>query len=51
LKFDVVVERSEDNCYVAYVAKLLGRHAQAKTSNKLVERIRKATELYSNVDS
>jgi predicted RNase H-like HicB family nuclease len=51
LKFDVVVERSEDSYYVAYVAKLLGRHTQAKTSNKLVERIRKATELYPNVNS
>jgi predicted RNase H-like HicB family nuclease len=42
LKFDVVVERSEDSYYVAYVAKLLGRHTQAKTSNKLVERIKES---------
>jgi predicted RNase H-like HicB family nuclease len=51
LRFDVVVERSEDGCYVAYALELLGRHTQAKTSNKLVERIKEATELYPNVNS
>jgi predicted RNase H-like HicB family nuclease len=44
-EFDVVIERDSDGYYVASVPALPGCHTQAKTLDKLMERIREAAEL------
>lgn len=49
LKFGVIVEKDEDNYYVAYVPELPGCHTQAKTLDELMERIKEAIELYLEV--
>jgi predicted RNase H-like HicB family nuclease len=43
--FDVIIERDEQGYYVATVAELHGCHTQAKSLDKLMERIREAIEL------
>jgi predicted RNase H-like HicB family nuclease len=43
--FDVIIERDEEGYYVATVAALPGCHTQAKSLDKLMERIREAIEL------
>ncbi|MEM3546170.1 MAG: type II toxin-antitoxin system HicB family antitoxin [Candidatus Bathyarchaeia archaeon] len=49
MKFGVIVEKDEDNYYVAYVPELPGCHTQAKTLDELMERIKEAIELYLEV--
>jgi predicted RNase H-like HicB family nuclease len=44
--FPVVIEQDEDGFYVASVPGLPGCHTQAKTLDKLMERIKEAVELY-----
>jgi predicted RNase H-like HicB family nuclease len=44
-EFDVVIERDSEGYYVASVPALPGCHTQAKTLDKLMERIREAAEL------
>jgi predicted RNase H-like HicB family nuclease len=44
-EFSVVVERDEDGYYVASVPQLRGCHTQARSLDKLMERIREAIEL------
>ena len=44
-EFNVVVERDEDGYYVASVPALPGCHTQARSLDKLMERIREAIEL------
>jgi predicted RNase H-like HicB family nuclease len=44
--FTIIIERDEDGYYVASVLELKGCHTQAKTQDKLMERIREAIELY-----
>ena len=44
-EFDVVIERDREGYYVATVPALPGCHTQAKTLDKLMERIREAAEL------
>lgn len=44
-EFDVVIERDSEGYYVATVPTLPGCHTQAKTLDKLMERIREAAEL------
>jgi predicted RNase H-like HicB family nuclease len=44
-EFDVVIERDAEGYYVASVPALPGCHTQAKTLDKLMERIREAAEL------
>ena len=44
-EFDVVIERDTEGYYVATVPTLPGCHTQAKTLDKLMERIREAAEL------
>ena len=44
-KFSVVVERDEEGYYVASVPALPGCHTQARSLDKLMERIREAIEL------
>jgi len=43
--FDVIIERDEEGYYVAAVPELPGCHTQAKSLDKLMERIREAIEL------
>ncbi len=43
--FSVIVERDSEGWYVASVPELSGCHTQAKSLDKLMERIREAIEL------
>jgi predicted RNase H-like HicB family nuclease len=43
--FTVIIERDEDGYYVASVPALQGCHTQAKTLDRLMQRIREAVEL------
>lgn len=46
MKFAVVVEKDELGYYVASVPELPGCHTQAKTLDKLTERVKEAIEVY-----
>jgi predicted RNase H-like HicB family nuclease len=46
LKFAVVVEKDEEEYYVASVPELPGCHTQAKTLDELTTRIKEAIEVY-----
>jgi predicted RNase H-like HicB family nuclease len=47
----VIVERDEDGYYVASVPGLPGCHTQARSLDKLIERIREAIEICLEVES
>lgn len=49
-EFNVVIERDSEGYYVASVPALRGCHTQAKSLDKLMERIREAIELYLEVE-
>lgn len=49
-EFNVIIERDEEGFYVASVPELQGCHTQAKSLDKLMERIREAIELCLEVD-
>jgi len=49
-EFSVVVERDEEGYYVASVPALQGCHTQARSLDKLMERIREAIELCLEVE-
>jgi len=49
-EFNVIIERDEDGYYVASVPELQGCHTQAKSLDKLMERIREAVELCLEVE-
>ena len=49
-EFDVVVERDEDGYFVASVPALPGCHTQARSLDKLMERIQEAVSLYLEVE-
>ena len=49
-EFSVVVERVEEGYYVASVPALPGCHTQARSLDKLMERIREAIELCLEVE-
>ena len=49
-EFSVVVQRDEDGFYVAKVPELPGCHTQARSLDKLMERIREAIELCLEVE-
>jgi predicted RNase H-like HicB family nuclease len=49
-EFSVIVERDEDGYYVASVPELPGCHTQARSLDKLIERIREAIELCLEVE-
>jgi len=49
-EFSVIVERDEEGFYVASVPALPGCHTQARSLDKLLERIREAIELYLEVE-
>ena len=50
-EFNVIIERDEEGNYVASVPELTGCHTQAKSLDKLMERIREAVELCLEVDN
>ena len=50
-EFSVVVERDEEGYYVASVPALPGCHTQARSLDKLMERIREAIQLCLEVES
>jgi predicted RNase H-like HicB family nuclease len=50
-EFSVIVERDEDGYYVASVPELRGCHTQARSLDKLIERVREAIELCLEVES
>lgn len=50
MEFNVVIERDSEGYYVASVPHLPGCHTQAKSLDKLMERIREAIELYLEVE-
>ena len=49
-EFNVIIERDEEGYYVASVPELKGCHTQAKSLDKLMERIREAIELCLEVE-
>jgi predicted RNase H-like HicB family nuclease len=49
-EFSVIVERDEEGYYVASVPALPGCHTQARSLDKLIERIREAIELCLDVE-
>jgi predicted RNase H-like HicB family nuclease len=49
-EFSVVVERDEEGYYVASVPTLPGCHTQARSLDKLMERVREAIELCLEVE-
>jgi predicted RNase H-like HicB family nuclease len=49
-EFSVVVQRDEEGFYVATVPELHGCHTQARSLDKLMERIREAIELCLEVE-
>ena len=46
MKFAVLVEKDEEGYYVASVPDLPGCHTQARTLDKLMERVKEAIEAY-----
>ena len=50
-EFNLIIERDSEGYYVASVAELHGCHTQAKSMDKLMERIREAIELCLEVQS
>ena len=49
-EFIVIIERDSEGYYVASVPELQGCHTQAKSLDKLMERIREAIELCLEVE-
>lgn len=49
-EFSVIVERDGEGYYVASVPELPGCHTQARSLDKLIERVREAIELYLEVE-
>ncbi len=49
-EFSVIVERDEEGYYVASVPELRGCHTQARSLDKLMERIREAIQLCLEVE-
>jgi predicted RNase H-like HicB family nuclease len=49
-EFSVIVHRDEEGFYVASVPELRGCHTQARSLDKLMERVREAIELCLEVE-
>jgi predicted RNase H-like HicB family nuclease len=49
-EFSVIVERDEDGYYVATVPELRGCHTQARSLDKLMERVREVVELCLEIE-
>lgn len=50
-EFSVIVERDEEGYYVASVPELPGCHTQARSLDKLIDRVREAIELCLEIES
>ena len=50
-EFTVIVERDESGCYLASVPELPGCHTQARSLDKLMDRVKEAIELCRDVQS
>ncbi len=50
-EFTIIIEKDEDDIYVASVPELEGCHTQAKTLDELRDRIKEAILLYLEVKS
>jgi predicted RNase H-like HicB family nuclease len=50
-EFSVIVERDEEGYYVASVPALRGCHTQARSLDKLLERVKEAIELCLEIES
>lgn len=48
--FDVIIERDDDDYYVASVPQLPGCHTQARSLDEVTQRIREAIELCLEVE-
>jgi predicted RNase H-like HicB family nuclease len=48
--FNVVIERDSEGYFVASVPELIGCHTQAKSLDKLMERIKEAIELCLEIE-
>lgn len=48
-EYSVIIERDKDGFYVATVPELRGCHTQAKSLDKLLERVREAIQLCLDV--
>jgi predicted RNase H-like HicB family nuclease len=49
-RFNVIIEKDEDDFYIATVPALPGCHTQAKSLDDLLVRVREAIELYLEVE-
>lgn len=49
-EFNVIIEKDEEGYYIASVPELPGCHTQARSLDKLMERIREAILLYLEVE-
>lgn len=49
--FSILIERDSEGWYVASVPELRGCHTQAKSLDKLMERIREALALYLETEA
>jgi predicted RNase H-like HicB family nuclease len=50
MNFNLIIEKGEDGNFIAEVAELPGCHTQAKSMDRLLERIKEAIELYLEVE-
>ncbi len=50
MDFNLIIEKGEDDYFIAEVAELPGCHTQAKTMDELISRIKEAIELYLEVE-
>lgn len=49
-KFNVIIEKDADGYFIGLVPELPGCHTQAKSLDQLQERIKKAIQLYLEVE-
>lgn len=49
-EFTVMIEKDEDRYYIASVVELPGCHTQARSLDKLMERIKDSIKLYLEVE-
>jgi len=50
MKFNVIIEKDEDDYFFAIVPGLPGCHTQAKSLDELIKRVKEAIELYIEVE-
>ncbi len=50
MKFNVIIEKDEDDYFFAIVPGFPGCHTQAKSLDELIKRVKEAIELYLEVE-